>query len=73
MTKSRIIAIISLIIFIIIFSFIIRGILAYPEFKRQLRYLNSEIHRTSGNERKHWKRRKRRHIKRYFRSIFSLR
>ncbi|MBE6750538.1 MAG: hypothetical protein E7560_05185 [Ruminococcaceae bacterium] len=29
-------------------------------FARELKYLNTEIKRTSGNERKYWKRRKRR-------------
>lgn len=41
--------------------------MSYPEFKRRLNYINSEIRRTHGREREHWKREKRRLILNFFR------
>lgn len=52
---------------IAIIIIILNMALSYPEFKRQLKYINSEIQRTEGREKKHWKRRKRRLIIRFLR------
>ena len=41
--------------------------LSYPEFKGKLNYINSEINRTHGKERAHWKREKRRLIRSFLR------
>ena len=32
----------------------------FSDFSKELRYLNMEIHRTTGSERRHWQRRRRR-------------
>ncbi len=48
------IAIIVLLILIVVFAQFIN------EFSRELKYLNNEIRRTTGDERKHWRRQKRR-------------
>ena len=69
MARYEIIGISCIIIFIILLIFVLKIILAYPEFRRELRYIDSEIHRTHGREKEYWKRRRRRLIKRFFRSI----
>ena len=43
-----------------VFLFICRFALGLEKFKRELRYLNMEIRRTRGSERKYWKKKKRR-------------
>jgi len=69
MTMSEIIGIGLIILFIILLIVTVKIVLIYPDFRRELRYINSEIHRTHGREKEHWKRRRRRLIKRFFRSI----
>lgn len=56
------ICVLALVVFIIFVKFIIGMI----HFSRSLKYINSEIERTHGSERKSWERKKKRLIKRFF-------
>lgn len=51
---------IALFIGAIIFLIIVRFALRLEGFKRHLKYINMEISRTSGSERKYWQKQKRR-------------
>lgn len=51
--------IIFLIVGLIILLFIVKIIFSFVEFGRDLRYINMEINRTDGRERRHWKRKRR--------------
>ena len=53
-------AIIGIATFLILIFFLVFMALFLDDFSRELKYLNTEIRRTSGKERKYWKKRKRR-------------
>lgn len=52
--------IIGIAAFLILILFLIFMALFLDDFSRELKYLNTEIRRTSGREQKYWKKRKRR-------------
>ena len=53
--------VIAYLVFICLFLWLAAGVIRwYLQFSQQLRYLNKEIRRTRGAERKRWKRRRRR-------------
>ncbi len=52
----------------LLFMLIIRGVMWYQWLSRELRYLNQEIERATGQERELWKQRK----KQFIRSLFPF-
>lgn len=54
--------IIGAVLLIIVFAMLVKFLLGLNEFSRELNNIEMEIARTSGRERKHWKKRKRRLI-----------
>lgn len=51
---------IAAVLIVVMIIFIIRFVLLIGDFQSELKYINGEIRRTSGRERKHWKKKKRR-------------
>ncbi len=51
-----------IIVIFLIAMFTVTGILHFQEFRHELKYINMEIKRTHGKERKYWKKQKRRFL-----------
>ena len=59
-TEAELYAVLSGIIFLTLFALLVKVILVLKDFSRELKYLNCEIRRTSGEERQEWIRQRRR-------------
>ena len=59
-TEAELYASCNVIIFLILFGLLIKVLLVLKDFSQELRYLNCEIRRSTGEERKSWVRQRRR-------------
>ena len=59
-TETELYALCNIIIFLILFGLLIKVILVLKDFSQELRYLNCEIRRSMGEERKCWIQQRRR-------------
>ena len=59
-TEAELYSLCNIIIFLILFGLLIKALLVLKDFSQELKYLNCEIRRSTGEERKYWIRQRRR-------------